>query len=111
MGPVSSNRTEAEMTRRTLASVLFVAALAAGAPLDAVPVYVKVAPPAPRVEVKVVAPGPGYVWTGGYYRWKGGVYVWVPGAWLRPPRAGVVWVAGHWKSTPHGWVWIDGRWR
>ena len=33
-----------------------------------VPVYVKIAPPAPIAEVRVVAPGPGHVWIGGFQR-------------------------------------------
>ncbi len=97
--------------RRNLAAAALCVALFARSPLGALPVYVKIAPPAPRVEVKVVAPGAGYVWVGGFYRWSGGAYVWVPGRWARPPRVGVVWVPGHWKSTPHGWVWTDGHWR
>jgi hypothetical protein len=99
------------MLRRNLAAVALGLALFAGAPLGALPVYVKVVPPAPRVEVKAVAPGAGYVWVGGFYRWSGGAYLWIPGRWARPPRAGAVWVPGHWKSTPHGWVWTDGHWR
>ena len=63
------------MIRRTLASILFIGTLAAGAPMAAAQVYVNIAPPPPRVEVKVVAPGPGYVWIGGYHRWAAGAYV------------------------------------
>jgi hypothetical protein len=47
------------------------------------------APPAPQVEVQVVAPGPGYVWTPGYWAWHGR------------------WVAdgpGRRIDTPFGWV-------
>jgi hypothetical protein len=103
---------EAHMSARRLASLVLLAGfLGAGAPLFALPVYVNIAPPAPKVEVRVAAPGAGYVWTGGYYRWHGGAYVWVPGRWLRPPRPGAVWIPGHWKSTPHGWVWTSGHWR
>lgn len=97
------------MNRRLLASAVFAAGLAAAA--GALPVYVSIAPPVPRVEVKVVAPGPGYVWTGGYYTWRKSAYVWVPGAWVMPPRPHAVWVPGHWKSTPHGWYWRAGHWR
>ena len=98
------------MNRRILAALAFAAALGANA-ANGLPVYVKLAPPATRVEVKVVAPGPGYVWTAGYYRWHGGAYVWVPGRWVLPPRPGAVWVPGHWKSTPGGWYWKPGHWR
>jgi hypothetical protein len=72
---------------------------------------IRVAPPAPVVEVRPVAPGPRYVWTGGYYRWYGGRYIWAPGRWVYPPRAGVVWVPGHWTARQGGWVWISGHWR
>ncbi len=96
------------MNRRTLAAAVFAAGLSAAA--GALPVYVHIAPPKPRVEVRVVAPGPGYVWTGGYYAWRKGAYVWVPGGWALPPRPRAVWVPGHWKSTPHGWYWKAGHW-
>ncbi|HWZ84594.1 MAG TPA: YXWGXW repeat-containing protein [Thermoanaerobaculia bacterium] len=98
------------MSRRTLASILLIGTLAASGPLAALPIYVNIAPPAPRVEVQIAAPGPGYVWVGGYHRWHGGAYVWVPGRWARPPHAGVIWVPGVWKNTPHGWVWKNGHW-
>ena len=34
-------------------------------------VYVDAAPPAPIVETAGIAPGPGFVWVGGYYHWYG----------------------------------------
>ncbi len=81
-------------------------------PASAARVYVSIAPPAPVVEVRAVAPGPGYFWIGGFHRWNGAAYVWVPGRWALPPRAHGVWVAGHWRHhARHGWYWIDGHWR
>lgn len=74
-------------------------------------VYVRVAPPRPRVEVRTVAPSARHVWIGGYHRWDGRAYVWVPGRWDLGPRRGAVWVAGHWKNTRDGWEWIEGHWR
>ena len=74
-------------------------------------VYVHVGPPAPVVETRVVAPGPGYVWVGGYHRWDGARYVWVPGRWAHPPHAHAVWVHPHWVHNSHGWYAVDGRWR
>jgi hypothetical protein len=91
-------------------AIVLAGSLLAG-PAVGAEVYVRVAPPSPPVEVKVVSPGAGYVWVGGYHRWSGTAYAWVPGRWSRPPRVGVVWVPGHWKSTPHGWVWKGGHWR
>lgn len=73
-------------------------------------VVMRAAPPAPIVERRPIAPGPRYVWVGGYHRWDGYRYVWVPGRWAMPPHAGVVWVPGHWDGRPGGWVWIGGHW-
>lgn len=76
-------------------------------------VYVRLGPPAAVVEVRSVAPGPGYVWVPGYHRWDGAAYVWVPGAWAVPPAAHYhAWVPGHWAHhAHHGYYWVDGHWR
>jgi hypothetical protein len=76
-------------------------------------VFVRIAPPRPVIERVVPAPGPHYVWVGGYYRWSGRAYVWVPGRWAHPPRPRVVWVAPHWNYVParHGYVFVGGYWR
>jgi hypothetical protein len=87
-----------------------VSVCAAAAP--SVRAYVRIGPPAPVVEVRTAAPGPGYVWVAGYHRWDGSAYVWVPGAWQRPPRAHGRWSAGHWvHEGPRGWYFVEGRWR
>jgi len=78
---------------------------------EAIPVYVKVAPPTPVVEVRVAAPGPNYIWVGGFHKWNGTAYVWVPGRWALPPHGRTVWVVGHWKHSHHGYYWVDGHWR
>ena len=89
------------------------AVLTAGCPPPLPPgaVYVRVGPPVPVPEVRVVAPGPDFVWIPGYHRWDGGAYVWVGGHWERAPRPHVVWVPGHWKHSSRGWYWVEGRWR
>jgi hypothetical protein len=75
-------------------------------------VIVRQAPPAPQSVTAIGrAPGPKYVWTGGYYRWSGSRYVWVAGRWAVPPRAGAVWVAPRWDSRNGGFVFVAGRWR
>jgi len=96
--------------KRIAASFVLSATLSSGA-ASAIPVYVKIAPPAPVVEAQIAAPGPGYVWVGGYHRWTGATYVWVPGRWALPPRPHAVWVAGHWAKHPNGWHWKEGHWR
>jgi hypothetical protein len=51
-------------------------------------VYVRMGPPVPIVDARVIAPGPGYVWIPGSYAWDGSSHVWVPGRWELPPRHG-----------------------
>jgi len=71
----------------------------------------KAPPPPARVGVVGVAPGPGYVWVGGYQRWTGTKYVWVAGRWVRPPRPGVVWVQPRYVHKGSTWVFYKGYWR
>ena len=40
--------------------------------------------PPPQYEVVGVAPGPGYVWIGGYWNWVGRRHVWIGGHWRAP---------------------------
>src|SRR5271169_6547163 len=82
------------MARKPLgANLVFAGLLGFTAAALGAEVVVKMAPPAPQSVVVVGrAPGPNYVWTGGYWRWSGGRYVWVGGRWVRPPRGGVVWI-------------------
>ncbi len=73
-------------------------------------VYVRKAPPPPRVEVRPPRPAVHAVWIPGHWRWNGHAYVWVAGRWNMHPK-GKVWVPGHWKKTRHGYRWIPGHWR
>jgi hypothetical protein len=97
------------MLRRGLIALVFASALTFSA--AAAEVVVRVAPPAAIVETRGVAPGPGYIWIGGYHRWDGAAYVWVPGRWDRPPRPGAHWVAHRWVRRHGGYVFVEGRWR
>ena len=97
------------MLRKGLLAVVFGGILAL-APLSA-QVVVRVGPPAPLVERRAPAPGPGYVWTPGYHRWDGRAYVWMPGAWVRPPHPHAHWVRAHWVHRHGGWVLVEGHWR
>jgi hypothetical protein len=100
---------------RTVAAALMMSATIAVSSACASPrgrVYVRVAPPGPLVETRVVAPGPGYLWLPGFYRWNGGAYAWVPGRWERAPRPRAVWVPGRWvRERRRGWYFVDGHWR
>ena len=92
-----------------LVTVILAATTACAAPRGRL--YVRVGPPAPIVERRIVAPGPGYVWVPGYHVWNGAVYVWTPGRWVLPPRPRAVWVPAHWERDRHGWFLIEGHWR
>jgi hypothetical protein len=97
---------------RTAAGFLLLSGVLAVGPASAsTRIYVKIGPPAPIVETRVAAPGPGYIWVAGYHTWDGGRYVWVPGRWSRPPRAHVAWHPGHWAHEHRGYYWVEGRWR
>src|SRR5439155_6651355 len=74
-------------------------------------VVVTEAPPAPQTEVIPVAPGPDYVWVGGYWRREGPRWVWTPGRYTLRPRPAAVWVPGHWVAHRRGWAWVPGHWR
>lgn len=73
--------------------------------------YARVAPPPARVEVRSVAPGPGYVWIDGYWGYPGGRYTWVPGYWARPPRSRAQWAAPRWESRGGRYYYHKGHWR
>ena len=45
-------------------------------------VEVRIAPPAPRVEVVPARPSPHHFWVHGYWAWNGRAHVWVPGRYL-----------------------------
>jgi hypothetical protein len=89
--------------------ILAVASMLAGAAMAQV--VVRIAPPPPVVERRLVAPGPGYIWTPGYHRWDGRAYVWVPGQWMLPPRRHARWVPAHWVHRHHEWYFVEGHWR
>ncbi len=78
---------------------------------------VKVAPPAPRAEVRSVSPGPEYVWVMGHWYRINDTWTWTSGYWELPAQPKAVWVTGHWmqKGPPleqdGGWYWVEGYWK
>jgi hypothetical protein len=99
---------------RSVAGVLLVATTVAVSPACASPrgrMYIRVGPPAPIIETRIVAPGPGYIWVPGYHVWNGSAYVWTPGRWNRPPRPRAVWVPARWVHERRGWYLVEGHWR
>ncbi len=75
-------------------------------------VVVQEAPPPPVVETYGPAPGPDYVWIGGYYTYVSRHYVWVRGYWGRPPHRGAIWVGHSWERERDGrYHYHPGHWR
>jgi hypothetical protein len=101
------------LLRTAVAGSLLAASLAVGSACADTSgrLYVRIGPPPPVYEVRVVAPGPEFVWIDGYHRWNGNAYVWVAGRWERPPHPRAVWVRGHWDHSNRGYYWVEGRWR
>ncbi|HWI84257.1 YXWGXW repeat-containing protein [Ramlibacter sp.] len=110
--------------RRRPAAAAFIASLAlAGCVVAPVPpagvvytdpgaaIVAPLAPPPLIVEPMLVAPGPGYIWIGGYWSWSGGHHVWTHGRWAAPPRHGQQWVPRRWERGPGGWHQRGGHWR
>jgi hypothetical protein len=75
-------------------------------------IQVDAPPPPPRPEVVVgVAPGPDYVWVGGYWDGSPGHYVWVRGRWDHSPHGHGVWMAPHWDKDRDGhYHQVKGEW-
>jgi hypothetical protein len=75
-------------------------------------IYVREEPPPPREEVVIgVAPGPSYIWVGGYWSWNHSNWYWVQGRWASRPRPNATWTPGRWERNERGHVWVSGRWR
>src|SRR5437870_2010158 len=106
---MSMRRTVGRMAAVLLLGGCLLPAVACASPRGRM--YVRVGPPAPIVESRLVAPGPGYLWLPGYYSWDGRGYGWVPGRWDRAPTARASWVPAHWVRTRRGWYLVEGRWR
>ena len=98
------------LSRRTMLTGAFAAALIAVAPQANADVYVRIGPPAARVEVVPPPPvGPHrWVWVPGYWRWNGDRYIWFRGQYIRRTHGN--WRPGHWDHRPGGWVWYGGGW-
>jgi WXXGXW repeat (2 copies) len=74
-------------------------------------VVVDTAPPPPLTEYIGVAPGPGYLWIGGYYHWSGARWVWNRGHYSLPPRPGQRWIGARYEVRGGRRVYIRGYWR
>jgi hypothetical protein len=98
------------MFRKALVATFIAATLGASMvpAAGAAELIVRVAPPAPRVEV-VPAPRHGYVWVPGYWDYRGHRHVWVAGTYVRE-RPGYRYVEPRWVEHHGGWVIERGHW-
>ena len=69
-------------------------------------------PPPIQEEAVIAAPGPDYVWIGGYWDWDVGVrqYVWRAGRWDHPPHAEAHWIAPHYEMRSGRHYYHPGHW-
>jgi hypothetical protein len=72
--------------------------------------YAVAAPPPAQTEVVVAAPGPGYIWVGGYWGWGGHRHHWVPGRWIIG-RHGHTYHQPRWHHHGRGWRLAPGHWQ
>ena len=72
-------------------------------------VDVRVAPPAPRVEVVPVRPSPHHFWVHGYWGWNGHAHAWTPGRY-EVERRGYAYREPRWEGGRGHWRFRDGGW-
>ncbi len=95
-----------------LSAVLAASVASAPRVASADEMVVKIAPPAPRVEVIEPRPGPYHVWQNGVWSWHpDGRYVWHPGHWVMPPPGKTIWVKDEWVTYAGSWHLVPGHWR
>ena len=73
-------------------------------------VVVDAEPPAPLYETVGYAPGPGFLWIGGYWHWNGR-WVWNRGHYERPPHPGAAWIRARYEVRGGRRVYVHGYWR
>jgi len=77
-------------------------------------VYADEAPPPPPVDAEVavgVAPGPDFIWIGGFWHRDHDRWVWGGGHWGHRPYAHAEWVGHRWVRGDHGYHYEQGHWR
>ena len=89
------------MIRKTILAAMFAASIGTAATSASAVVYVRVAPPEPRVEV-MPEPRRNRTWVAGHWEWQNRRHVWVAGHWVRDRP-------GHRYNQP-AWAERDGRW-
>ena len=75
-------------------------------------VYIKIAPPERKTEIRIERPGINHIWVEGHWRWNRNkdTYKWIPGHWIKK-KSGKIWIHGGWERTRRGWMWIESYWK
>lgn len=89
------------MIRKLMLAAILAGSLGSIATPASAVIYVRIAPPEPRVEI-MPQPRRNYTWAAGHWEWRNRRHVWVAGSWLRDRR-------GHHYNQP-AWAERDGRW-
>ena len=97
------------MIKRTIIAAILAASFATVATTAAAVVYVRVAPPEPRVEV-MPEPRANRTWVAGHWEWRNHKHVWVAGTWIKN-RHGHVYHQPQWKENNGRWGYEQGNWR
>src|SRR5690349_3317533 len=96
------------MIRKLMLAALLAGSLGTIATTASAVVYVRVAPPEPRVEV-VPQPRRGYTWAAGHWEWQNRRHVWIQGNWVRD-RRGYEYRQPEWKEDNGRWHMTRGAW-
>jgi hypothetical protein len=70
----------------------------------------RVAPPAPRAEMRTEAPSPQHMWVRGFWGYQDGRHVWIEGRWALPPAQGRGWIEPRWVLENGEWAFYSGYW-
>ena len=96
------------MIKKVLIAAALVASLGSIATTASAVIYVRVAPPEPRVEV-IPDPRRNRTWVAGHWEWKKGKHVWVAGHWIRD-RSGYRYSQPAWAERDGRWTMTRGSW-
>jgi opacity protein-like surface antigen len=91
-----------------MAAVLAASFASIATPASAV-VYVRAAPPEPRVEV-MPAPRANKTWVAGHYEYRNNRYRWIAGTWVQT-RRGHVYHQPQWTESNGRWSYQQGNWK
>lgn len=75
-------------------------------------IYLKIAPPRRKTEIRSERPDINYIWVEGHWQWnrRKEKFIWLPGHWIKK-KDGRIWISGSWERTRRGWVWSESYWK